>query len=314
VNAAKRLTHLPYWVNYLVVIVPFVGFLVALVLLWEKAVYWQDLAVLVFMYLITGIGLTVGFHRLLTHRSFETGPRLRYVLAVLGSMAVENPAIIFVADHRKHHRFADQAGDPHSPHVDVDGSGLGLWRGLWHAHLGWLLKGERHADPIRYAPDVLREPAMRVISRNFIPLALAGLLLPAVLGLLLHGVWWGALTGLLWGGLVRIFLFHHVSFAVNSIGHYSGRRRFKTKDRSTNVAWLALVSFGDSWHHNHHAFPTSAFHGLRRWEIDPGGMVIRVLERLGLATNVVRVSAGRMQREAMDEEGSAQSHRRLTAA
>src|SRR6195256_45045 len=282
-------------VNLVGVIVPFVAFLGALVLLWNRAVGPLDLGILAFMYLISGIGVTVGFHRLLTHRAFETHRRLKYAFAVLGEMAVQGPVITWVADHRKHHAHTDEEGDPHSPHV---GHGSGL-RGLLHAHVGWLMNSMGRAERRRYAPELMEDPGMRRINRSFELIVLAGLVIPFALGFLIGGTLTAALTALLWGGLVRIFLLHHVTWSINSICHFFGRRRFATDDHSTNVFWLALPSLGESWHHNHHAFPRSAQHGLRRWELDPSAAVITLLERLGLAWNVVRITPERQrQREA----------------
>jgi stearoyl-CoA desaturase (delta-9 desaturase) len=279
--------------NLLGVFVPVAAFVGALVLLWEKFVGPVDLAVMPLMYVATGLGVTVGFHRLLTHRAFDTSRWLRATFAVLGSMSVQGPVIHWVADHRKHHAYTDEDGDPHSPHVD------GGLRGLWHAHVGWLFSLAGRADPERYARDLVTDPLMRAISRLFPGWVALGLAIPFGIGYAVTGTLRGALIGLLWGGLVRIFLLHHVTFAINSVCHFFGRRRFATADESRNVFWLALPSFGEAWHHNHHAFPRSAFHGLRRREIDPGGLVIRALERAGLAWNVVRPSRERQAEKAL---------------
>jgi stearoyl-CoA desaturase (delta-9 desaturase) len=279
--------------NLLGVFLPVAGFVGALVLLWERFVGPVDLAVLAAMYVATGLGVTVGFHRLLTHRAFDTFRWLRATFAVLGSMSVQGPVIHWVADHRKHHAFTDEDGDPHSPHVD------GGLRGLWHAHVGWLFSLAGRAEPERYARDLVADPLMRAISRLFPGWVALGLAIPFGIGYAVSGSLRGALIGLLWGGLVRIFLLHHVTFAINSVCHFFGRRRFATEDESRNVFWLALPSFGESWHHNHHAFPTSAFHGLRRAEVDPGGLLIRGLERLGLVWNVVRPSRERQAEKAV---------------
>jgi stearoyl-CoA desaturase (delta-9 desaturase) len=282
-------------VNLAGVIVPFVAFLAALILLWNRAVGPLDLGILAFMYLISGIGVTVGFHRLLTHRAFETHRPLKYAFAVLGSLSVQGPVITWVADHRKHHAHTDEEGDPHSPHV---GHGSGL-RGLLHAHMGWLMNNMGRAQRRRYAPELMEDAGMRRINRSFELIVLAGLAIPFALGYLLGGTLTAALTALLWGGFVRIFLLHHVTWSINSVCHFFGRRRFATEDQSTNVFWLALPSLGESWHHNHHAFPRSAQQGLRRWELDPSGGLIALLERFGLAWNVVRITPERQrQREA----------------
>lgn len=275
------------------VVVPFLATLAAVVLLWNRLVSATDLAIAAVMYLATAIGITVGFHRLLTHRSFQTSKPLEYIFAVLGSMAVQGPVISWVADHRKHHAHTDSDGDPHSPHVGQRDGIRGVAGGLWHAHAGWLTSTQGRADWKRYAADLDEDRGMRFIARQFIPLVLLTLLLPALAGYLASGTVAGAATGLLWGGLVRIFFVHHVTWSVNSVCHYFGTRRFSTDDRSTNVFWLALPSLGESWHHNHHAFPRSAVHGLRRWEIDPSALIIAGLEKLGLAWNVVRISPER---------------------
>jgi stearoyl-CoA desaturase (delta-9 desaturase) len=274
-------------------VVPFCATLAAIVLFWNQVVSATDLAILVLMYLVTAGGITVGYHRMLTHRSFRTHKPTEYAFAVLGSMAVQGSVIAWVADHRKHHAHTDVEGDPHSPHVGHgDGVG-GVMRGLWHAHTGWLLSEHGRANWKKYAPDLYEDPGMRRINRLFIPLVVLGLALPALAGYLLTGTLLGAATGLLWGGLVRVFFVHHVTWSVNSICHFTGTRRFEVDDHSTNVFWLALPSLGESWHHNHHTFPRSAVHGLRRWELDPSALVITVMERVGLAWNVVRIDPER---------------------
>jgi stearoyl-CoA desaturase (delta-9 desaturase) len=278
--------------NLVGVAVPVLGVLAAVVLLWNRAVDVTDLMILGAMYLTTAIGITVGFHRLLTHRAFATYKWVERVFAVLGSLSVQGSVMDWVADHRKHHAHTDREGDPHSPHV---GHGSGL-SGLWHAHVGWLMETQGQADWKRYASELYEDPAMRRIGRRFPALVLLSLLVPTVAGYVLHGFTLdGALRGLVWGGLVRIFLVHHVTWSVNSVCHFFGRRRFDVDDHSTNVGWLALFSLGESWHHNHHAFPRSAYHGLRWWELDPSGVIISGMQRVGLAWNVVRIAPERQQ-------------------
>jgi stearoyl-CoA desaturase (delta-9 desaturase) len=278
--------------NLLGVVVPFLGVLAAIVLLWNRAVNAVDLAILAVMYVLSAVGITVGFHRLLTHRAFQTYPRIERLFAVLGSLSVQGSVMDWVADHRKHHANADREGDPHSPHV---GHGSGL-AGLWHAHVGWLLETQGQADWKRYASELYEDPSMRKIGRRFPLLVALSVLVPTLLGFALDGfTLGGALRGLVWGGLVRIFFVHHVTWSVNSICHFFGSRRFAVDDQSTNVGWLALVSLGESWHHNHHAFPRSAYHGLRWWEIDPSGLIISAMERFGLAWNVVRITPERQR-------------------
>jgi stearoyl-CoA desaturase (delta-9 desaturase) len=244
------------------------------------------------MYLLTILGITIGYHRFLTHRAFQTSKPVEYALAILGSMAIEGPVVNWVADHRKHHAHTDEDGDPHSPHGH--GSGLtGTVKGLWHAHVGWLWDDHGVAERTKYARDLVEDRGMRIINLSFGPLAALSLAIPAALGFLIGGTAHAALTAFLWGGLVRVFLLHHMTWSINSICHFFGRRRFSTTDQSTNVFWLALPSFGEAWHHNHHAFPRSAFHGLRRREIDLAGWVIIAMEKLGLVWNVVRITPER---------------------
>jgi stearoyl-CoA desaturase (delta-9 desaturase) len=210
-------------------------------------------------------------------------------------MAVEGPVVEWTATHRKHHRFSDHAGDPHSPHVGRAPGWRGSLRGLAHAHVGWMFRGEDMANPRRYATDLLADRDLVFISRTF-PLWVAlGLAFPLVLGVALTGTLTGGFTAMLWGGLVRIFLLHHATFSINSLCHCFGRRPFATKDESRNLAWLAPLAFGESWHNNHHAFPTSAGHGLNRWQVDPGAWAIAGLERCHLAWDVVRISPERQQ-------------------
>ena len=294
------------YTNMAAVVVPFVAFLAAIVLLWNRAVGWTDLVILLGMYLVTALGITIGYHRLLTHRAFQTHKPIEYALAAAGSMAVQGPVIDWVADHRKHHAHTDEEGDPHSPHV---GHGSGL-AGLWHAHVGWLFDANGQADRRKYAPDLMDDRGMRLLNRRFLSLVVLSLGLPATLGFVLTGTAAGALTGLLWGGLVRIFFVHHITWSINSICHYHGSRRFATEDRSTNVWWLSVASLGEAWHHNHHAFPRSAVHGLRRWELDPSGAIIGAMQKVGLAWNVVRISPERQQQRLAQQRSSLVARRR----
>jgi stearoyl-CoA desaturase (delta-9 desaturase) len=266
---------------------------------WGSLLAWHDVVVFAILYVITGLGVTVGFHRLLTHRSFKTKKGVRAALAALGSAAVEGPVISWVADHRKHHAFSDEEGDPHSPHVGHGGGVAGTLRGLFHAHLGWLFIHTHRGSKKRYAPDLLEDPVVRFVDRTFVLWTVASLAVPFGLGVALgHSVEAG-LTGLLWGGGVRIFLVHHLTYSINSLCHVFGRQPFKTGDHSRNLAWLALPTFGEAWHNNHHAFPTSAVHGLGRWQLDPSSLVIRLLERVGWAWDVNRVAPERQTAKAV---------------
>jgi stearoyl-CoA desaturase (Delta-9 desaturase) len=271
---------------------------------WGDFLRWSDVIVFGIMYLATGLGITVGFHRHFTHRSFKTSKPVRAILAALGSIAIEGPVISWVADHRKHHTFADQEGDPHSPHVDHGHGWRGALKGLVHAHVGWLFIHTQRGARRRYARDLIDDPIVSWVDRTFVFWALGGLLIAFLLGWVIGGSLFAGLTGLLWGGAVRMLVVHHVTFSINSLCHFFGRRRFETEDESRNLLWLAPFSFGESWHNNHHAFPTSAEHGMRRWEIDPSALVIRAMERLGLAWDVVRVDRERQERKrkSLEEE------------
>jgi stearoyl-CoA desaturase (delta-9 desaturase) len=277
--------------NIAVASIPFVGLLVSGILLWNRLLDPLDLAIFAFLYLVSTLGITVGFHRLLTHRAFQTHDWLRYLLALSGAMALQGPVINWVADHRKHHTFADEDGDPHSPHAGHGEGFRGMLRGLWHAHVGWLFRTHGQASTYRFAKDLVEDRPLRLINKYFRELALLSIALPALLGFALSGgSGKAALTAFLWAGLARVFVVHHVTWSINSICHFFGRRRFDVEDQSTNVFWLALPSMGEAWHHNHHAFPQSARHGLRWWELDPSGWLIGGLERVGLAWDVVKIS------------------------
>ena len=289
----KHMSRLERNANMTAAILPFAAFIAAVVLLWNEAVSWRDLAIFGGMYFVTAMGITIGYHRLFTHRAFDAPRPVKYLFAVLGSMAVQGPLIDWVADHRKHHAFTDTEGDPHSPHHDHGEGFKGAIEGLWYAHMGWLFVTQGTAQKRRFARDLLEDPGMRRISRAFPWLVLLGLAIPFALGFGLTGSVAGGLTALLWGGFVRIFMVHHVTWSVNSVCHFFGRRRFDTDDYSTNVLWLALPSLGESWHHNHHAFPRAAKQGLRWWEIDPSGLIILGMKKVGLARNVVLVSRER---------------------
>jgi stearoyl-CoA desaturase (delta-9 desaturase) len=263
--------------------------------LWAVALGWNDIFVFLTMYVLTGAGITVGFHRHFTHRSFQTKRPIRVALAALGSMAIEGPIISWVADHRKHHAFSDKEGDPHSPHVE-HGHGLkGALKGLAHAHVGWLFIHTQRGRKTRYAPDLMRDRDIAWIDRTFIWWAIGGFVLAYALGFVFGGFDWKAgFTGMLWGGLVRVLVLHHATYSINSLCHFFGRRPFETGDESRNLAWLAPLTLGEAWHNGHHAFPTSARHGLERRQLDISAGIITALERLGLAWDVVRVDPAKL--------------------
>jgi len=283
--------------NVVVTVLP-VGLLgVAAWLAWGGALRWPDLVVFAVTYLLTGLGITVGFHRLLTHRSFKTSPAMRALLAALGSAAVEGPVIEWVSNHRKHHRFSDQPGDPHSPHVDHARGWRGALAGLFHAHVGWILGGEEMADEQRYAKDLLADPLLVFVDRTFVLWVVLGLALPFGLGVAVSGTIKGGLTALLWGGALRIFVMHHATFSINSLCHFFGKQDYETTDESRNLAWLAIPTWGEAWHNTHHAFPTSYRHGADSGQVDLSAEFIEILEKLGVAWDVVRIPDERRRRK-----------------
>ncbi len=282
--------------TFLSVALPFVGLVVAVALLWGWGLGWWHLGLFLGMFILTGGGITVGFHRLFTHRSFETNSVVQVLLGVFGSMAVQGPLLRWVAYHRRHHQHSDSRDDPHSPHCYGQGV-LGLIRGMWHAHTGWIFR----PDPpnlSHYVRDLRQNRALRTVSALFPLWVTAGLLLPTVAGGLLWRDWSGAFLGFLWGGLVRIFFVHHVTWSVNSVCHLWGRQPYRGGDHSRNNFLLGVLAFGEGWHNNHHAFPTSARHGLRWWQPDVSYSAIRALALLRLAWNV-KVASKQAQAQAL---------------
>ncbi len=274
---------------FVIVVVPFLGTILAIWLLWQRAVHWSDLVLLAAMYTLAGFGQTIGYHRMLTHRSFQPHAVVKTILLVLGAMTVAGPPIEYAATHIKHHAQSDRDGDPHSP-----------VEGFFHGHLGWLFK-DRFADPQVYCRYLYKDPIVVFVNRTFLLWVVLSLGIPFVIG---------GWTGLLWGGLVRIFLQHHVTFSVNSVCHTFGKREFETNDRSRNEWIVGLLAFGEGWHNNHHAFPRSAFHGLHWWQFDFSGYVIWTLERLGLAHDVYRVPPDLLIRSSSRKAGTVLSSSR----
>ena len=280
-QSVSLLTH---GLNLTAIVLPFAGAVAAGLLLWGWGFSWVHLGLLLGMSAITSVGVTVGYHRLFTHRSFETIPAVKCVLAVFGAMAVEGSIVKWAATHRLHHRCSDRPGDPHSPHEHGEGAWATL-RGIWHAHVGWIF--DRDPENLyRHAADLVADRLTRFLSSLWTVWAIVGLLLPALLGGLLTWSWTGALLGFLWGGLARVFLVHHITWSINSVCHLWGSRPFDTPDESRNNLVFGVLGLGEGWHNNHHAFPTSARHGLRWWQFDLSYLLIRLLERLGLAWDV----------------------------
>jgi stearoyl-CoA desaturase (delta-9 desaturase) len=284
VDASERIPTGILIANLLAVVLPLLGFAAAALSLWGWGFSWVELGTLVGMSGLTAVGITVGFHRLFTHGSFKTHPVVQFILAALGSMAVQGPLLQWVATHRRHHQLSDAEGDPHSPHLHGAGF-LGLLKGIWHAHVGWIFEPDP-PDLAHYVRDLRRSRSVRMASVLFVFWVAIGLLIPAALGLVLTGTWMGALGGLVWGGLARIFLVHHITWSINSICHVWGGRPYRTTDQSRNNLIFGVLALGEGWHNNHHAFPTSARHGLRWWQIDMSYWLICALEFVGLAWNI----------------------------
>ena len=276
-------------------VLPLLGIGLTMWGLWGTAVSGIDVGLLVGFYLLTGLGITVGFHRLLTHQSFKAPTPIRVFFAIAGSMAVQGSVIDWVATHRRHHAYSDRPGDPHSPHVDEEGGARGLLAGLWYGHMGWLFAPESTVQKA-WAPDLLRDKPVAWVSRAFPLWLVVTFVAPAALGWILSGSFAGAVSGVIWGGLVRVFVVHHITWSINSICHVFGTRPFESHDEARNNPVMALVGFGEGWHNAHHAFPASARHGLRWWELDLSYLVIRGLKLFGLASNIKVPSAKQMQR------------------
>ena len=288
----------------LFVAVPLVALIAAIPLMWGWGLDWHAVVIALVFYWVSGLGVTVGYHRYFTHGSFKAKTGLRVAMAIAGSLAIEGPVITWVSDHRRHHKFSDREGDPHSPWRYGE-DWKALTKGLAYAHIGWLFDPHKTSQE-KFSPDLLADQRIRRVDHQFPALVAISLLLPALIGGLWGLSWQGALTAFFWASLVRIALLHHVTWSINSVCHFFGRRRFAVEDESRNVFWLAPFSMGEAWHHNHHAFPTSAFHGLRFWErvTDPTGLLIVLLEKLGLVWNVVRISPERQAAKLAAGSGS----------
>ncbi len=277
-----------FWVS----LISLLGWVAAIALIPIIGVNLIALALMVMFYFMTMIGITVGYHRLLAHRAFEAHPAIQVLLVIFGSMAAQGPVIYWVGNHRRHHQFSDQAGDPHSPHLHHDQAWGGL-RGFWFAHVGWLFTGDI-TNSAFFAKDLLRDPLLSKVNKLYWVWVALGIMLPTVLGWILIGSWIGALQAFLWAGLTRIFVITHAVYSINSITHLWGQRPFVTHDQSTNNAWLAILTAGESWHNNHHAFPNSAYFGLSWWQVDLGAWLIRVLKPLGWVWDIKAPTPGMM--------------------
>jgi stearoyl-CoA desaturase (delta-9 desaturase) len=269
---------------YTFVIVPFLAFLAAIPVAWGWGLHWTDVILFVLFYYASGLGITIGYHRLFTHGSFKANRPLRIAVAIAGSMAIEGPVIRWVADHRRHHAYADREGDPHSPWRYGETTNA-LVKGMCYAHIGWMFD-EMHTNREKYTPDLMRDRDIRIVDALFPLWLLLSMLLPPLIAGLIHMSWTSALSAFFWASLVRIFLLHHVTWSINSICHTIGEKPFAARDKSTNFWPLAILSFGESWHNMHHADPTAARHGVLKGQLDTSARIIWIFEKLGWVTNV----------------------------
>ncbi len=282
-NTSSTMTKLKI-VNLIAIATPFIGFLVAAIFFWGTLFNGVQLAIFGFMYAITSIGITIGYHRLFTHSSFKTSRFMTAVFAAFGSMAIEGPVLQWVADHRRHHQCSDDEGDPHSPHLHSGGI-LEALKGMWHSHMGWMIN-PRTKQSMRYVGDLRKDKLVRRMSKLFPFFVLISLALPALLGGLMTMTWMGAFLGFLWGGLVRICFVHHVTWSINSVCHIWGAQPFNTNDHSRNNLIMGVFALGEGWHNNHHAFQSSARHGLRWWQLDMSYIIIWFMSKVGLVYDV----------------------------
>lgn len=268
-------------ISYVTIILPFLVTIFAIFFMPPRTI---DLILFGVMYVLTVFGITIGFHRYFTHHSFECKPWVRDALIILGSMAAQGPLLYWVASHRRHHRYADQPGDPHSPNEGTK-NWIVKFRSFWHAHIGWMLKYQPE-DYGRYAIDLLKSKKIVNLSNKYIYWILLGLVVPGIIaGLYTHSLY-GIMSGIVWGGFVRIFVVHHVTWSINSICHLFGKATYANQDKSTDNLLLGILALGEGWHNSHHAFPTSARHGLLWWQLDFSYLTIFILSKVGLVWNI----------------------------
>ncbi|MBE9144252.1 acyl-CoA desaturase [Planktothrix mougeotii] len=272
------------------ILIPFLGLLVAIYTTFKLGISLVDIGLFLIMYTLTMLGITVGFHRHFAHGAFKTNTVIRVLLAILGCMSAQGPVIQWASIHRRHHKYSDRPGDPHSPLI-YKGEKWATLRGLWHGQVAWMLNSDV-TNTVVFAKDLLRDPIITKVNRFYLTWVILGLAIPAIIDGLLTGTWIGLLQGFLWGGLVRIFCVNHAFWTINSIAHCYGQRPFETEEQSHNTFWLSLANFGEAWHNNHHAFPHSALLGLKWWQIDMGGGVILALQKVGLAWDLKTPTAG----------------------
>ncbi|MFD0684483.1 acyl-CoA desaturase [Actinomadura fibrosa] len=303
VSAARRHSYL-----IVLVVLPPAVLVAAVAAAWGRAVGPLDVALAAALYTVNIFGISVGYHRLLTHRSFRCPRPVRVAFALAGGLALQGPVTLWAAEHRRHHKYSDRPGDPHSPWAYGD-TGLALLRGLLHAQAGWFYSARRRSSREHWVPDLLADPDIRRVDAAYPATAAASFLLPAAAGGLLSWSWAGFWTALFWAGLVRYAIVHHVTWSVNSVAHCFGDRAFPARDRSSNVRWVALLTFGEGWHNWHHVEPTSARHGVLKGQADPSAALIRLLERLGWAHDVRWPSQSRIDAQASRHRASAPAGR-----
>ena len=297
----ERTSRISQIVTLVAVVVPPLGLFSAMGLLWGVAFRWVDVALLVTLYIVCAFGTTIGFHRYFTHKGFEARAPVKVALAILGCMTMQGPLTQWVTDHRKHHALSDQPGDPHSPHVGHGEGALGALKGFVHAHVGWLFSNLGMEQGREYGKDLYEDRLVRTIDRLYVVWVVLTLGIPFAIGYAIGGSWKAGLEGLVWGGLLRIFLYQHATFSVNSICHMFGRRDYRTRDEARNNWLVALLVFGEGWHNNHHAFPASARHGLHRFQVDLSWLVIRGMEKLKLVWDVRVPDAAQMERRRLPQ-------------
>ncbi|MBP2320961.1 stearoyl-CoA desaturase (delta-9 desaturase) [Kibdelosporangium banguiense] len=285
---------------YMFIVLPFAALIAAVPLLWGWGLSWLDVGLALFFFYFSGLGVTVGYHRLFTHNSFKAKRPMRIMLAIMGSMAVQSPPITWVADHRRHHAFSDREGDPHSPWL-FGTSPWALARGFWHAHMGWIFERDV-TNKQRFAPDLMADKDIVRVNKLFVLFTVLTFLLPALIGGLATWSWWGALTAFFWAGFVRVAILHHVTWSTNSICHMIGERPFKSRDKAANFWPLAILSFGESWHNLHHADPTCARHGVQRGQIDTSARLIWIFEKFGWVYDVRWPTEQRLARLAVGKD------------
>jgi stearoyl-CoA desaturase (Delta-9 desaturase) len=269
------------------VTIPFLGFIVAVITFYYSGISATEIVLLAIMHCLTYIGVTVGFHRYFSHKSFETNTAIKAILAILGSMAAQGPVYYWVAAHRRHHQYSDQSDDPHSPYIHEDEvMKFNGFPGFWHAHAGWMISSKL-TNYTLFVKDLLKDPLLVKINQLYLLWVALGLVIPAVLGGVFTLTWIGVAKGFLWGGLVRIFLVQHTYWYNGSLTHILGKSDFDSGDESRNNIWMAIPTFGEAWHNNHHTFPSSAIFGFKWWQIDLGGWLLRILEKLGLVRGIM---------------------------